>query len=594
MKKIEDYICDFDRNIESAHTQISNTVHEISNVDEGVQQQLAAFQSEINALDFQGNNLFEKELSDILEMYKSNCSVWCDAVNALIKGKEFINQFEKSILVVVFGNVNVGKSSVGNLIAGVSDPDSNKDNYEQDTRILKRFLGDVPAFYEYDLAEGDKTCGPTQKKDALFKEGHVETTSNIQYFTRNEGLTWTDSPGICSVNQKNGDLAKKYVEFADLVIFITTSSSPAKNDEVQELKKLFGKKKPVLILVNKSDQYEKDEIDGKIVTYLMPKSSEDRKKQEDYIQNLFRDEAMDVISEIDAISISTYLAMDAMRENNAEKFEQSGFPRLYEKLGKILEKDAIDLKMNAPRQRVNAMIDEIIFGGHLGSQRIDGIHQYQEHLESLQKNVIKAKSDIKKTSSDAIPLILNRSMDKITSLVQGASHSVRKGNGSIELSQSINQIITEETADVLEKELKDILEDYSNSMIHHKSYVQAADIRLNAKTETVERYVYSVKTVSRDPIGLIEHVERFLFKTEFTRDEVRKHKITESFINGDNSADVLRLVQEQTAATIQNYVDTFMNEVQTQYFGQEEVLISKISGLLSNLEKNLEGRKING
>ena len=51
-----------------------------------------------------------------------------------------------------------------------------------------------------------------------------------------------------------------------------------KFDEIQELKKMFcQKKKPMLLLINKSDVKEKDEVDGKIVTILKAKSAENRK-----------------------------------------------------------------------------------------------------------------------------------------------------------------------------------------------------------------------------------------------------------------------------------------------------------------------------
>ena len=55
------------------------------------------------------------------------------------------------------------------------------------------------------------------------------------------------------------------------------------------------------------------------------------------------------------------------------------------KLGRIFEKNAVELKMNAPRQRVDAMIDEIIAGGYMGAQPIAGIRQYQEQLRRLKE-----------------------------------------------------------------------------------------------------------------------------------------------------------------------------------------------------------------
>lgn len=589
MQTIEEYQHKFDRQIQEAHEQIAKEIHNISDADGYVQERISSFRNEINAIRFQGNNLFEKELSDILEMYKNHCAVWCDSVNALIKGKEFINQFEKSVLVVVFGNVNVGKSSVGNLIAGTADPDCGK---EQDREMLVHYLGEPPVFYEYDLAGSSADGAPVRKQDSFFREGYVETTAHIQYFTRKEGLTWTDSPGTCSVNKENGDLAKKYVEFADLVIFMTSSSSPAKNDEAQELKKLFGKKKPLLVLVSKSDRVEKDEVGGRIVKKLLPKSPEDRKKQEDYVQEFFQDGAGEMLSDLNAVSISAFLALDAMRERDVKKSEDSGFPRFYAELGKILEKDAVRLKMNAPRQRVNAMIDEIIGGGSLGAHPIEGIRQYQEHLGALKAAAGKAKAQIGRLSEKAVPVIRSRSMDEITSLVQSQAHHVRKGAESANLGQDINRIITEQTAAVLEQEFREILADFDRSMAPQEAYRSAADIRVDARVETIVREVYDIKTVSRAPDGFLEHLEHWILETEFTQDIVKKRRITETFINGDNSAETLKQIQEMMEADILSYVNAFAENAAAQYFGREEALIEKITELLRKLEKDLEGGKI--
>lgn len=592
MEKIEEIIQKFDEHIKAAHRQISDTTQKISDVDEHVHSLVMRFKNNIDRLSIQESNVFEKELSLLLKQYKENCAEWIKAINSMVEGKEFINQFEKSVLIVVFGNVNVGKSSVGNMIAGTADPDSSKKTYEKDIELLRKFFGKPPLFYEYDLAGENKDCGAKKKEDSFFKEGYVETTASIQYFTREEGMTWTDSPGICSVNQINGDLAKRYVEFADLVIFITTSSSPGKNDEIEELKKLFGKRKPVLILINKSDKWDKDEVNGEIVKYLVAKSQEDREKQEEYVQKQFREEADEILSEIDAVSISTYLAMQALRENNIEKFRQSGFPRFYEKLGKIFEKNAVDLKMNAPRQRINSMIDEIILGGYVGSQSVMGICQYQQHLKTVKDNVEKVKKEVSKVAEKAIPAILNQSMAQITSLVQEQAYQVRRNGIETELGQDIDRIVTESTAKVLEQELREVLTDYNNDMTKQDAYHNGGEIRLNARKEHIERYVYDVKEVRRDPNGLIEHIEHFFFKKEFIESKVTKRKVTETFVNGDNSSEILEHIQQEIRGTIQGYVYGFVQNVQIQYFGQEEVLIEKILRMLNELKQKLKGEKI--
>lgn len=589
--KIEEIIQAFDQRIQAAHDQISDTVQEISDTDGRVRRLVLEFKDAMDRLSVSESNLFEKELSKLLEQYQVNCAKWCGAVNAMMEGKEFINQFEKSVLIVVFGNVNVGKSAVGNIIAGTIDP-GGKGACENDSGVLKRYFGVPPVFYEYDFAGNAGEKGAKEKKEPFFKEGYVETTANIQYFTRNGGMTWTDSPGICSVNWQNGNLAKEYVEYADLVIFITPSSSPAKEDEIQELKKLFRKKKPVLILLNKSDKRERDEVNGRIVEYLVPKSQADREKQEDYVQKQFCGMAGEILSETDTVSISVYLAMEALREENAGKFERSGFPRFYEKLGKIFEKNAVELKMNAPRQRVNATIDEIISGGTLGARHLMGIRQYQESLREMKARAERTKEETGRAAERAVPAILNKSMERITSAVQEQAYHVRKSGKSADLSGKINEIITLTTAEILERQLREVLADYSNGTVAQAAYQAGGKISLDARMEQTERYVYDVRNVRRDPEGLIEHIESFLFQKEFTKNEVKRRRVTDTFVNGDNSLEILERIRQETNVAVQGYAREFAQKVQKQYFRQEEILIEKIMKMLGVLEEKLKGEKM--
>ena len=590
MNKIKDCIDKFDAHIEYAHEKIKEESAQIINADVKVRELVTNFSSAVECIKVDVSNTFEKDLSEVMAEYKKNCHEWCNTIDSFIKGKDFINQFEKSILVVVFGNVNVGKSSVGNFIAGTVDSES--DNYSANKKALYTYFGDVPDFYEYDIAGKSDHQEARKKTDSLFKEGYIETTATIQYFTRNNGLTWTDSPGICSVNKANGDLAKKYVEFADLVIFITSSSSPAKNDEVQELKKLFGKKKPVLILINKSDISEKDEVDGKLVSVLKPKSDKDRKKQEDYIKEMFMQEVGDIISNVDAISISRNLALEALREDDNEKFVQSGFPRFFETIGKIFSDNAVKLKMQAPKNRINSMISEIIEGGSIGENTIYGISQYKNSIAQIKSSIEKAKSELDSKAKSSIAGISKEIMDEVSELVHNQAYQVRNGGSGADLSADINKIVTDKTKNLLQEKFKEVLADYNNDMIKQISYNGTGSINVVAKTETIQKTIYDSKTVRRNPQGLIEHIEKIIFKKEFTRTKVTTRTIEESFINGDNSNDVLATISTEIDNSVKSFVELFVDNVKKEYFNKEEILLNKIETLLNELKSELEGECI--
>lgn len=593
MKTIKQEIAAFDGQIAKAHQDVDGHIQKISAADWHIKQYIHAFRTEIGSLNIQSNNRYDTELQKLFTECQAQCANWCDAIDDMMSGKEFINQFERSLLVVVFGNVNVGKSSVGNLIAGVIDQDewakdsANKPSQEE----MSSYFGSVPDFYEYDLAGSDKAQGPRKANQPYFKEGHVETTANIQYFTRNEGLTWTDSPGICSVTKQNGDLAKKYVEFADLVIFVTTSSSPAKFDEIQELVKLFSKEKRFLILINKSDKWEKDEVDGQLVKMLRPKSKEDRAKQESYTLDTFQKEVKAPISELDAVSVSTHLALKALKEGDTAAFEDSGYPRFFKKLGEICGKDAVDLKMAAPQSRVNSMVNEILHGGSLSGHPVSGIQEYQKQMKQLLDMIQTTKINLDKAANNAVPQISSEVINQIISLVHDASREALHGKKTT-LDDKVNQIITQTTVKILQQKFAETLKDESVSVQTQTGFHSISGIQIAPTEESIERTVYEAHEVSRDPHGIIEHLESWFLGTEFTETKVTSRQVRDSFISGDNSSQAGDKAIKQVTEQINGYVNAVKNEMQQDYFGKAEDLIDSVLKKFQNLETKIRRERL--
>ena len=321
---IKSTIDKFLKDVSAAGENIGQFSRIIDDKDKNIHKIVGDFNNTLQGLSVDEENSFAAQLNETLNQYKEKSNQFVNLVNTYINGKEFINKFEKSVLFVVFGNVNVGKSSIGNQISGSAEE-------------IRQYYDNVPDYYVYDFANNDASNKPKKMEKSQFKENYIEETSTIQYYTLNDGLTWVDSPGIHSINGENEALAKKYVDYADLVVFVMSSSSPAKYDEFVELSKLMDKKKPLLVIINKSDRYEKDEVDGQIVKVLKPKSEEDRKKQEKYVKDIFENNAaINNIQSVDSISISTKLARQALANDDYDEFISSGMPNFYDRLGLTL------------------------------------------------------------------------------------------------------------------------------------------------------------------------------------------------------------------------------------------------------------------
>ena len=115
---INSSIKDFLNNVLYAGEKLSNFSNEVENKDKNIQNIIERLSSYIEHIEISENKQFDNEIKNTLNEYKEKGKVWVKRVNDYMKGKEFINQFEKSLLFVIFGNVNVGKSSLGNFIAG--------------------------------------------------------------------------------------------------------------------------------------------------------------------------------------------------------------------------------------------------------------------------------------------------------------------------------------------------------------------------------------------------------------------------------------------------------------------------------------------
>ena len=117
-----------------------------------------------------------------------------------------------------------------------------------------------------------------------------------------------DTPGLHSLTREHEALANEYIQFADLVLFLTSSSSPLKEDERGELQKLLAQSKPVMVVITKSDESVTTVEGGRLVKKLTPKPPEKRKAQDDYVMNEIRALGNGVIENRRVVSVSTKLA----------------------------------------------------------------------------------------------------------------------------------------------------------------------------------------------------------------------------------------------------------------------------------------------
>lgn len=282
--------------------------------------------------------------TDLTEQFKGIFDGWESQVAARSKGTKFREDFGDSLLVFIYGKVKSGKSSLGNYIAwGHSEPS---------VEIKKK--SQQPTYFS---AERTKVIGGDKEKEAEnnseFRVNATEATSSIQGF-KLPGLTWVDSPGLHSVNIVNGDLAKEYVEHADLILYTMSSQAPGRASDMEEIKDLLNSNKKLMVLLTNSDTTDEDEDeDGNLITLTIMKDTSDRQSQVEYVHKELSklSNSSNVLADI--LSVSTrYAECNPTPKGIAE----SGMGRLMHELETICTSDALTMKLNTPMDSLKKSI----------------------------------------------------------------------------------------------------------------------------------------------------------------------------------------------------------------------------------------------
>ena len=158
---------------------------------------------------------------------------------------------------LVFGKYKAGKSSFCNLIA---------DRFKFHQKEVQPFILEN---------------GQLQFHDEAFKEGSTETTAHIQGVILDERLVLIDTPGLHSITSENAELTQQFLESADGILWLSSSTSPGQVQELQELAQELRRRKPLLPVITRSDFLDEVFVDNDFKKMLCNKTPVNRAIQEE-------------------------------------------------------------------------------------------------------------------------------------------------------------------------------------------------------------------------------------------------------------------------------------------------------------------------
>jgi len=416
------------------------------------------------------NKDLEKFLKISVDLLKKSSSNWIEKFDALLEKEKFRSDLKNYFIVIIFGKVKAGKSSLGNFIA------------------QKRLENQQATFFKYDEVGKEHSIKKLEEIDEGFVTDNLECTISIQGFKLN-GMAWIDTPGLGSMTSQNGALAKEYIQSADYIIYPTSSDSPLQADEISQLKELFFQNKKVTICITKSDTNErrKDKDgkfikkDGEIAKFLINKTLENRKAQEEYVKTEI-EKIIDKNKESilgDIFSISAHTALEGLKTNDEDLFENSNIPKFYELITKVVKEKAKKLKEESPYDGLKSFIDNDILGLNDLNNEFS-IPHIKNSINSLDEKI----NEILTTLDNKIFTIESDTNSEIESVIAKYIIRIDKYN-SKEIFKQIDKEISQNISNMVEKNIKDIFSDFSYSFEKTLSSFDENDFKIEDKYEDI-------------------------------------------------------------------------------------------------------------
>lgn len=574
---------------------MGRTLHVFSDDVKGKQAQIVAalddFQKETGSLKarylVKGKNCnhVEEATNQAIEVIDREIEAWSQQRLKNAKGTEFMNRHQEYLVVMIFGAVKSGKSSLGNFMAGKSFLDAPFDNE------FKRHPAVPMESEESGRAEGG--IEKDEKGRQFFKVGFIDTTGAIQYFTMS-GLRWMDSPGTGAIS-KEGDqvdmekLVDEYIPYTDFCLFLQNSSEPGLQSDMKYIRKLTHLGQEALIIITKSDETDWDETEnGKLVQTTVPKAPERRKLQEDDVLKRFGETYPDVDRHsYDIFSISTNLAGEAVKEDNDDKFKASHLDLLMKRLGDTFANKAGQLKQERVRKTVNVFVDQLL----AGEDGDAGLSQVQTSLDAIRKEQETYVHTLQQRKKRMCASILSKIKHAIRAQAEEWDAQANKGKSiqAEEAERAVSSIIEKYVSEEINKEVVEIIDHFSGTQLgHFQANLNVGGI--SKQTKTIEQE-YKKKVVrERSARGLWENFRSFLGKTyyETTYETVKKQIHVDV---GTNMEDYMERLEPVVSKAVTGFVSEALGQIEKTYFAPQEQYAKKMEAAMKQLRQKLESVK---
>ena len=577
IEQIQNNLADFSRDLDTRSEKLAAMLSAFEKKGTALAEQFAVRNAQPNDVDM--------ALQASLSAKNTALQSWLNKVEADRKGRQFMHKYEKYLVVMIFGAVKSGKSTLGNFFGGREFRRAAFDNAYKHVPL--------PDFQTEENARESGGIVRNEAGEKWFAEGVTDTTGSIQSFTLS-GLCWVDSPGTGALG-KDGDkrsmdeMVDEYIPYADMCIFLINSGQPGLQEDMRYMEKLSREGQEAVIVITRSDTVEEDVDDeGNLIRIRVPKKAADRQKQEDDMRRRALAAYRVREEHCRALSVSTLLAKQGIEKGDEQIYRASQLDRLMQILGDKAAGDAAGLKEERPRRAFNAFVDEI-----LGREDEDtGTAFLQKSLNSVSAAIADTQ---KAMDNETTLLVLDIKSAVRREFLQEArswAKSVKDDNSALdgaEVTRRVSQILYRVMQTKIGSAISRIIVDYKAQELN-SFQLDLKTSGLQHKTKTISA-AYSVTGLrERDPKGLLEHVGSWLgftYHERYSSTRTRK-EVIDLGTNVEEMIDELLPQIEQQAHSI---VQQAMQELRESYFKPQENYILAMSEALKQLQKELKSLK---
>ena len=520
----------------------------------------------------------------IQEIYDASTKVLKDTLDGLTKelekarnGMQFIQDYENSLNVVVFGKVKAGKSYLGNLMMGNAirklPTKTSYDRLEQPK---------VKVYDQGTCTTQDKLKEVTEENDASggFGVDNREATRVIQLF-RLGGMTWVDTPGFGSLTEENQELARESVKNADLVIFASNSDAAGTQQDFQEMKELYDMGKRFLLVLTQSDTLNDCDDDGNIVQIPAPKSDDNRRTTENYMKETLKKHGIKLGDE-NILTISAFLGLTALEKGDEALFESSNMGKFWNLLSDITKDEGKDLSKKTCGDRVNTALQNM-----------------QDKLEDAKKKLLDGNAsreqqerDMKDKAALTIRDAKDECSQKVASLIQEKSKKVEETKepfSAADLKQILSKVVYETVMDACKKQFDAMAQ--MTKLSGYQEKLKLDSIGDLAMRQDKISYTYKrVIEVERDPRGLFEHIGVFFGKDYYTHRTIGETR--EKTIDlGVNVQEIQAKAHSSLEKILEKQAPQLIQEIIDYYSAPLRKMQDKALAAIQTAEKELEQLK---